>query len=687
MIKYNDSISLFFLAFLTLFLELTLIRYLTANVWNLGYFPNFILIAAFIGMGIGFLSHSLWDDSASLSRLMRSTYYLLILIVFLNFADPIMPGFNNWVGEIGDEVFFTNAPKGSQILSIIGLVFWFMIIIFIFSMISQRTAKIFIKFAPLRAYSLDILGSCFGILLFIGLSWFAISAYIWFLILIPLYALSCGPPYISKKNTVFFVILSIIVVSVKVQDTRLLINHSYKGDIDVSWSPYQKVEYVDAIKTIFVNGIGHQELKTSKNIKSSFYQIPYSDVKNRGGRSYKSVLILGSGGGNDVTAALLNNVEEVDAVEIDPVIIAMGQKYHPSLPYNDKRVRIINDDGRAFLTYTNKKYDLIIFALTDSLVKVSPMAQLRLENYLFTFEAIKKAKSLLNENGDLLFYNFYRRPWVTDKIFLMVKKAFGFYPRKLWGEKDFGVFKVGKTNKTLTKKIKNDVDIPVDDWPFIYLKQRSFSYVYLLFMGGAIFLVSLICLFLALYYRKKGHDNKLKDLIFVNLNQKLAFLFMGMAFMLLETKSIIQFSLLFGTTWINNSLVFLGILALVLLANALSVFIKPKLKNFVYILLLVSASLTFIFPLSGLLNIQSMFLRFILSVLLIFLPIFFANLIFSISFKKAQLTDHLFGWNLIGATLGGFIEYLSMLTGYQSLTYLIIILYGLVYASLRKVEY
>ena len=38
--------------------------------------------------------------------------------------------------------------------------------------------------------------------------------------------------------------------------------------------------------------------------------------------------------------------------------------------------------------------------------------------------------------------------------------------------------------------------------------------------------------------------------------------FMGAAFLLLETKSIVQFALLFGTTWLVNSLVFAGILRL-----------------------------------------------------------------------------------------------------------------------------
>ena len=42
------GVELFSLGFLTLFLELALIRYLAGNIWNLGYFPNLVLIAVFV---------------------------------------------------------------------------------------------------------------------------------------------------------------------------------------------------------------------------------------------------------------------------------------------------------------------------------------------------------------------------------------------------------------------------------------------------------------------------------------------------------------------------------------------------------------------------------------------------------------------------------------------------------------
>jgi len=60
---------------------------------------------------------------------------------------------------------------------------------------------------------------------------------------------------------------------------------------------------------------------------------------------------------------------------------------------------------------------------------------------------------------------------------------------------------------------------------------------------------------------------------------RLAFVAMGAAFLLLETKSIVQFSLLFGTTWVNTSLVFVAVLVMVLAATAMGLLIGVVLER------------------------------------------------------------------------------------------------------------
>ena len=96
------------------------------------------------------------------------------------------------------------------------------------------------------------------------------------------------------------------------------------------------------------------------------------------------MLILGAGSGTDVAAALMHGAEHVDAVEIDPTILRLGSQLHPDHPFDDPRVTVINDDARHFLRTTNKKYDLVVFALIDSLTMQSSFSGVRLESYMFT---------------------------------------------------------------------------------------------------------------------------------------------------------------------------------------------------------------------------------------------------------------------------------------------------------------
>jgi hypothetical protein len=155
------------------------------------------------------------------------------------------------------------------------------------------------------------------------------------------------------------------------------------------------------------------------------------------------------------------------------------------------------------------------------------------------------------------------------------------------------------------------------------------------------------------------------------------------AFLLLETKSVIQFALLFGTTWVNSSLVFLGVLLLVLAANWTAALMSRKWMAALFVLLMASCLVPFAVPLSSLLAIESTTLRYVAASVMTFLPIYFANLIFSLTFRDQRLAEHVFGWNLLGAGLGGILEYASLTTGYRSLAVVVVVCYGLVFLLLK----
>ena len=141
------------------------------------------------------------------------------------------------------------------------------------------------------------------------------------------------------------------------------------------------------------------------------------------------MLILGAGSGTDVAAALRHGAKHVDAVEIDPAILRLGRERHPDHPYSDPRVTLINDDARHYLRTTTKKYDLVVFALIDSLTMQSSFSGVRLESYMFTTESFKAVREHLKPNGLLVVYNYFRERWLVDRLANEAALAFGQEPR------------------------------------------------------------------------------------------------------------------------------------------------------------------------------------------------------------------------------------------------------------------
>ena len=64
---------------------------------------------------------------------------------------------------------------------------------------------------------------------------------------------------------------------------------------------------------------------------------------------------------------------------------------------------------------------------------------------------------------------------------------------------------------------------------------------------------------------------------------------------------------------------------------------------------------------------------------LAFAPVFLANLIFAQRFRDVGASTVAFGANLLGAMLGGVLEYLAIATGYRFLLILVALLYGIAF--------
>ena len=103
--------------------------------------------------------------------------------------------------------------------------------------------------------------------------------------------------------------------------------------------------------------------------------------------------------------------------------------------------------------------------------------------------------------------------------------------------------------------------------------------------------------------------------------------------------------------------------------------------------LLITCALPLVFPLSDLAGIASGALRFAAAAPLTFAPVFAANLLFSLVFREQEVAEHLFGWNILGATLGGLLEYAGMGTGYGALALVVLACYAAALVALPSAAF
>ena len=164
-----------------------------------------------------------------------------------------------------------------------------------------------------------------------------------------------------------------------------------------------------------MNGIPHQRLTSAatRALQSPYYLRTYQQIP----RTPKNMLIVGAGTGTDVALALRAGGRSTSTRSRSTrrcCASAASTTRTTSTATPGSRAHV--NDGRAFLQRTHTKYDLIVFALPDSLTLVSGASSLRLESYLFTEQAMRAARSHLAPGGAFSMYNFYRQQWLVDRL-------------------------------------------------------------------------------------------------------------------------------------------------------------------------------------------------------------------------------------------------------------------------------
>jgi Spermine/spermidine synthase domain len=651
--RLGERPRLILASFLMLFAELALIRWAAAYVVYVAYFTNFVLLASFLGIGVGFLRAGKDRD---LSRWAPAAFALAAGTIFVFRVVKGTQGSTDL-----DTIFGFPAP-----LIWIALPILFGVTVFAMATIAEGVARLFARFEPLEAYRLDITGSLLGIVAFSVLSFLRTGPVTWGIVIAGLFMiLSPRAAEIGRWIAVAAIVAVFAAGWLAPNDT---------------WSPYYRVTRypteASGRTALRVNSLPHQSMLPLPSIEAAFYSKPYTHL---GGRSPGNVLIVGAGSGNDLSLALANDADHVDAVEIDPVLQATGRDLHPEHPYQDPRVTVHIDDGRAFLERSDDEFDLILFALPDSLTLVSGQGSLRLESYLFTRESMEEVRDHLAPAGAFAMYNYYK-PFVFERYANTMAQVFGHEPcfdaiDQQANIREQAVLTIGRepTDIECSTPWQPASVVPspaTDDHPFPYIQGRTIPAIYAWWLS-AILLASI-----AIVRITSGEP-------LGSLGGYVDLFFMGAAFLLLETKSVVQFALLFGTTWLVNSLVFAGILLAVLLAIEVTRRVRLPRPAVLYFVLVAALVIAWFVPPDTLLGLAPI-PRFLAGVAVAFAPVFLANLIFAQRFKDVGASTRAFAANLLGAMVGGVLEYLAIVTGYRALLIVVAALYGLAFLTGRR---
>ncbi len=681
--------QLFVASFATLFVEIMFIRWLGTEVRIFAYFQNLALVSCFLGFGLG--CHRA-NRNLRLVSVLAPMAALVVLAQGPSFAwQGFLRQLTNLLTLSPDHVQWGYAVlSGGESLGLIvaaavvlALFLWLLVMMMV--PLGQCVGGCLDAAPnPVTAYSVNLLGSLAGIWGFTlasffwlpPASWFA-AAFLALLLLVPR-----PRPALALAAVVLLAAAVLLPQLAGEEETGM---RTY-------WSPYQKliVQPVgEAEYQVHVNNVGymsmanttpdflqrHPEVAEVYRDRSS-YDLPFHFAKK-----VDSVLIVGAGAGNDASAALRHGAQQVDAVEIDPAILSIGERLHPDQPYASPRVCEVLTDARAFMREARGSYDVIIFGLLDSHTQFSDLSNMRIDNYVYTQEAFSEAKRLLKPDG-LLVVKFEVRPpweWIGQRFYRILEGTFAraplvsFVPR-VRNMASATVFLTSHDSALWERAQRPDlqkrlapplfplpktaaIPLTTDDWPYIYQRDRAiprpFLTVSLILMGIAVLMARPVL--------RMGQPGSWQ------------FFFLGAGFLLLETQMISRLALYFGTTWLVNSVAISGILVVLVLAN---LYVARRDVNLIpwYSVLVAALLITYFLPWQGLP--YSTRTVGVLLGLAYCVPVFCAGVIFTDCFRRTAARSTAFGANIVGAVAGGLAQNVSFIIGLKALLLLAAVFYA-----------
>ena len=571
--------QLMLVSLLSLFLEMLMIRWVSSEVRIFAYFKNFVLVACFLGFGLGcYLSRLRVRLIALIAPLLLLTIVLKAPISPLRSAMAILP---QLLGA-GVEVHVWGVPAMPTSWS--GMALAMAVVVPLFAVIATTFIPFgqmvgwYLENAPrgVTAYSVNVLASLAGIAGFTLLCFLYQPPWVWFLVagIFSLLAFRRNSVARYTLGVTFLVCVALLAIPDDRNSTtywspyqKLVMQPGYGTDgieiynLTTNGSWYQKVVN---LSPAFVQS--HAEEFRQHPVEWNSYNLPYRFYP-----SPPSVLVLGSGMGNDVAAALRNGANRVVAVEIDPLILRLGRELHFEHPYQSPRTQVVINDARSYIENSHEQFDLIVFSLLDSHTTTSHFTNIRIDNYVYTREAMERARSLLRPDGLFIVKFQVDTPWIAGRLFNLIRDAFGQSPiqfQSYHGAYDtLGRFFVAGSPERLAKATADpavaaylathsnmrmqSARLTTDDWPYFYQHEPGLPII--------VILVSIAVLIIFGWFLRQasGEGGRIQP----------HFLFLGAGFMLLEAQIVSKMALLFGTTWAVNAVVISGLLCLIVAAN------------------------------------------------------------------------------------------------------------------------
>ncbi|MDA8414699.1 MAG: hypothetical protein M0023_13050 [Desulfobacteraceae bacterium] len=649
---------LFWWSVAAVFSELALVRMITTIVGAMSYYGSSFYVAALFFIGCGFMVRPLERRRNLIAMLLAVTALTAWWLSHYNMLETL-------TGEFQWYAFANTAPKP------VDFSLQWAVLILVLSMapplilIGAAQAEAFEAVSGVASYLTAAAGGITGAGLFMLQNQYA-SNLGWLLIVWCFTLLLASPAGMRQK--LLYVVAPFAVI--------LLMMHSFIQDH--YWSPYQRLTIKKTSPThysIYTNDIFIMYLETAPvENRPPTETIMHGSAFN-GLKPDDRVLVLGSGAGtNDVALALNKGVKRVVAVEIDPEIISLANRFDPQHTYQDPRVELVNTDARRFVNSDRRTYNMVFLPTLDSQTNASNFARFRLDSFLYTLDGLRAIWNRVDRDGYLVLSFATGTDWLPMRLWAMLQKVTGNRTRAYWfndgGNLTLFVACKDRQSPLIPAPSFSDISpalesmpkasyLPTDDSPFLYNRYRAVPPEHLRLTAYLLVLLLSIPLAAKSVAKLRPWD----EMKGVRGTLSATAVLFGGAFFFMQLRAVSLLTPVVGSTYLGLSLVVIGTIVGSLAGSLLAVKV-PWLRIIAWIALFVS--------LAGSIPLTALFLGSstpgtIVASIQIFLPFACAGYIYTTLIRELDSRQIMIMqmWNMIGGCIGGLFEWSVIYTGFR----------------------